>query len=36
METQIDYWDAHALLEWQVELGVSEAIGETPVNRYEA
>lgn len=35
METQIDYWDAHALLEWQVELGVSEAIGETPVNRYE-
>jgi DNA polymerase len=36
METQIDYWDAHALLEWQVELGVSEAIGETPVNRYES
>lgn len=36
METQIEYWEAHALLEWQVELGVSEAIGETPVNRYEA
>ncbi|RPE66275.1 DNA polymerase [Pacificibacter maritimus] len=31
----MDYWEAHALLEWQVELGVSEAIGETPVNRYE-
>ena len=24
-----------ALLEWQVDLGVTEAIGETPVNRYE-
>ncbi|WP_172300476.1 uracil-DNA glycosylase [Pseudoruegeria sp. HB172150] len=24
-----------ALLEWQVELGATEAIGETPVNRYE-
>jgi DNA polymerase len=35
METQIDYWDAHALLEWQVELGISEAICETPVNRFE-
>jgi DNA polymerase len=35
METHLDYWDAHALLEWQVELGVSEAIGEAPVNRYE-
>ncbi|TCP44500.1 DNA polymerase [Rhodovulum marinum] len=31
--------DAHtalALLDWQIELGVTEAIGETPVNRYEA
>lgn len=35
METQIDYWDAHALLEWQIELGAAEAIAETPVNRYE-
>ena len=38
METHldhIDYWDAHALLEWQVELGVSEPIGEQPVNRYD-
>ena len=36
METQIDYWQAHALLEWQIELGATEAIAETPVNRYEA
>ncbi|AVW92844.1 uracil-DNA glycosylase [Celeribacter baekdonensis] len=35
METQIDYWQAHALLEWQIELGATEAIAETPVNRYE-
>nr|WP_321511874.1 uracil-DNA glycosylase [uncultured Celeribacter sp.] len=35
METQIDYWQAHALLEWQIELGAVDAIGETPVNRYE-
>lgn len=27
---------ALALLEWQIELGATEAIGETPVNRYEA
>ncbi|WP_439103439.1 uracil-DNA glycosylase [Celeribacter marinus] len=31
----IDFWDAHALLDWQVELGVSEPIGEHPVNRYD-
>ncbi|MCA0044306.1 uracil-DNA glycosylase [Celeribacter litoreus] len=35
METQIDYWDAHALLEWQIELGAAEAISESPVNRYD-
>lgn len=35
METQIDYWQAHALLEWQIELGAAEAIAESPVNRYE-
>lgn len=35
METQLEYWDAHALLEWQVELGVSEAICDAPVNRFE-
>ncbi|MGR3291030.1 MAG: uracil-DNA glycosylase, partial [Paracoccaceae bacterium] len=34
METGIDFETAKALLEWQVELGVTEAIGEAPVNRY--
>lgn len=29
------YYAAKALLDWQVELGVSEAIGDAPVNRYE-
>ena len=32
---QIDYHAAQALLEWQMELGADEAIGEVPVNRYE-
>ncbi|RBO52254.1 uracil-DNA glycosylase, partial [Rhodovulum sp. BSW8] len=27
--------DALALLAWQVELGATEAIGESPVNRYD-
>jgi len=27
---------AQALLEWQIELGATEAIGDTPVNRYDA
>ena len=35
MESAIDYWSAKALLEWQVELGATEARCETPVNRYE-
>ncbi|MCG6903870.1 MAG: uracil-DNA glycosylase [Rhodobacter sp.] len=35
MESGLGYHDARALLEWQVELGVNEAIGEVPVNRYE-
>lgn len=34
MESQIDYWTAHALLEWQVELGATEAICDEPVDRY--
>lgn len=34
MESVEDYHTARALLEWQVELGVSEAIGDTPVDRY--
>lgn len=31
----LDWHSAKALLEWQVELGVTETIGDTPVNRYE-
>jgi len=30
-----DYHHARALLEWQVELGVTDAICDAPVNRYE-
>jgi uracil-DNA glycosylase family 4 len=36
MESQLDPETALALLEWQVELGATEAIADTPVNRYEA
>lgn len=35
MESGIDYHTARALLEWQVELGVTDAIGDQPVNRYD-
>ena len=35
MESQIDYHTARALLEWQVELGVTDAIGDAPINRYD-
>ena len=35
MDSQIDYWSARALLEWQVELGVTDATSETPINRFE-
>lgn len=35
METAEDYWLARALLDWQVELGVDEAIADAPVNRYD-
>ncbi len=35
MESQLDYHSAKALLEWQIDLGATEAIGELPVNRYE-
>lgn len=31
----MDHATAKALLEWQIDLGATEAIGETPVNRYE-
>ncbi|MHC0054232.1 uracil-DNA glycosylase [Actibacterium sp. D379-3] len=36
MEPALDYHTAKALLDWQIELGATEAIGEVPVNRYEA
>lgn len=35
MESALDYWSAKALLEWQVELGATEALCEAPVNRYD-
>ncbi|MEP2531294.1 uracil-DNA glycosylase [Shimia sp.] len=35
MESALDYHSARALLEWQVELGVTEAILDAPLNRYE-
>jgi len=35
METAEEYWLARALLDWHVELGVDEAIGDAPVNRYD-
>lgn len=34
MESALDYWSARALLEWQVELGASEAFCDAPVDRY--
>ena len=35
MESALDHAAARALLDWQIELGVTEAIGDVPVNRYE-
>ncbi|MGQ3488358.1 uracil-DNA glycosylase [Roseovarius pacificus] len=35
MESALDYHTAKALLDWQIELGVTEAICDAPVNRYE-
>jgi uracil-DNA glycosylase len=32
----LDHRAARALLEWQIELGATEAIGDVPVNRYRA
>ncbi|MGR3760507.1 uracil-DNA glycosylase [Roseobacteraceae bacterium NS-SX3] len=34
MESALDYWGARALLEWQVELGATEALCDAPVDRY--
>ncbi len=36
MDSALDFHSLRALLEWQVELGADEAIGDAPVNRYEA
>jgi len=35
MESATDYAHAKALLDWQIELGATEAIGDAPINRYE-
>lgn len=34
MESVSDFYADRALLEWQIELGVTEAIGDAPVDRY--
>lgn len=34
MESAAEYWAAKALLDWQIEMGVDEAIGDTPIDRY--
>ena len=36
MESALDWHSARALLEWQVDLGVTEAICDVPLNRFEA
>ncbi len=35
MESDLGYWQARALLQWQIELGADEAIAEAPINRYD-
>lgn len=35
MESADDIFQAKALLDWQIELGATEALGDEPVNRYE-
>lgn len=35
MESGLDFHTARALLEWQIELGATEAIRDAPVNRYD-
>ena len=34
MESGMNYHTARALLDWQIELGVTEAIGDVPIDRY--
>lgn len=36
MTETLDWHEARALLEWQIELGADEAIGEVPVDRFAA
>lgn len=36
MDSALDFHSLRALLQWQVELGVDEAIGDVPVNRYDS
>lgn len=35
MESELGYYEAKALLEWQIELGADEAIVDAPIDRYE-
>ncbi|WP_457649962.1 uracil-DNA glycosylase [Profundibacter sp.] len=35
MDSAMEYFEAKAALEWQVELGADEAIGDEPLDRYE-
>ena len=35
MESALKFHHARVLLEWQVELGATEAIGDVPVNRFD-
>ena len=35
MDSVDTYWSDRAALEWQVELGVTDAIGDVPINRYK-
>ena len=32
---QLDWHMARAALQWQAELGVSDAVGDVPIDRYE-
>ena len=35
MDSELDFYAAKAALEWQIELGATESIGDAPVNRFE-
>lgn len=35
MDSAVEYYEAKAALEWQIELGADEAIGDEPLDRYE-